>query len=131
MVRKMNKRAYMMTFEAVLAIILSFLFITFIVTSRSPTEIKKQSVNLALILKDNPDFRNCALASNVSCLNSSLELHYPDFTKVFAYDFNITTDPKLPPPELPSKDIFVESLFITGNNTYSYPRVVRLYYWEK
>jgi hypothetical protein len=129
---RMDKKAYMRTLEAVLAVITSFLFITFIVTSRSPTEISKDNVNLMSIMKDNPDFRQCALSSNLSCLNGTLALHYPNFVRVYGYEFNVTTSPRSAPPEtMPSKDIYLESVFVTGNSTFGYPRVVRLYYWTK
>lgn len=128
---RMNKKAYMRTFEAVLAVITGFLFITFIVSSRSPTEIFKEKIDMMSLLKDNPEFRQCALSSNLSCLNSTLQLHYPDFVKAYSYEFNVTTNPRSAPPEMPAKDIYLESVFITGNSTFSYPRVVRLYYWTK
>lgn len=126
-----GKNAYMMTFEAVLAIVISFLFITFMVKSKSPTEMENPDLDLVSIMKDNPQFRNCALSSNLSCLNNTIRLHYPDFANVYGYDFNITVNPRGAPPDLPVKDIHLESIFIAGNDTYLSPRVVRLYYWQK
>ena len=129
--RRMDKKAYMRTLEAVIAVITGFLFVTFIITSRSPTDTFRENIDLMSILKDNPDFRQCALSSNLSCLNSTLALHYPDFANAYGYEFNVTTSPRSAPPEMPAKDIYLESVFITGNSTFSYPRVVRLYYWVK
>ncbi|MCX6707046.1 MAG: hypothetical protein NT001_02800 [Candidatus Woesearchaeota archaeon] len=128
---KKNKKAFMSTLEAVIAVITGFLFVSFIISSRSPTGTFKENIDLMSILKDNPGFRQCALSSNLSCLNDALALHYPDFVKVYNYEFNVTTSPRSAPPDMPAKDIYLESVFITGNSTFSYPRVVRLYYWTK
>mgnify|MGYP005857283881 CR=1 FL=1 len=127
----MRKKAYMRTFEAVLAIVISFLVLTFIMQTSNPTETKDIRTDLSPILRDNPQFRNCALSNNISCLNNTMQLHYPDFTRVHSYKFNITTDPEDAPPSLPEEDIFAESIFIAGNNTYLHPRIVRLYYWDE
>ncbi len=127
-----GKKAYLRTLEAVLAIALSFLFITIMVSSESPTEHDEEDMSLVPILKDSPSFRDCAMSSNISCLNSTIKLYYPDFTRNYGYRFNITKDPRSAPPELlPNRDIHAETLLIAGNNTLFYPRVVRLYYWEK
>ena len=127
-----GRKAYLRTFEAVFAIILSFLFITIMINSESSTGTEEPDIELVPILKENPDFRSCAMQSNISCLNSTIQLHYPDFAGAYGYEFNITKDPRAAPPDLlPDRNIHAETLFIAGNNTLFYPRVVRLYYWDK
>ncbi|MCX8146877.1 MAG: hypothetical protein N3D84_00200 [Candidatus Woesearchaeota archaeon] len=128
---KRSKKAYMKTLEAVIAFILTFLFITTVIETRSETEKYQPDVNLMDIMKYNPEFRNCALSKNISCLNATLERDYPDFAKLYGYKFNITNNPKSAPPDLPEKNVHLESLFISGNETYLNPIVVRLYYWFK
>ena len=127
----MNKKAYMRTLEAVIAMVISFIFITFIVTNKTSAEIVQPNINLLEILEQNPLFRNCVMSENYPCLNSTLLMHYPDFTELYGYRFNITTDPNTAVSDLPEKEVRLESLFIAGNDTYLYPRVVRLYYWIK
>ena len=118
----MKKKAFTKTMEVILALALSFLFLTFIVKPYIP---KKQLTTADYLdeLKDDSVFRNCVLSENTTCINSSLTTIIP--TK-YIYTFSInTTNVTLPE----DKDIFVNSLFVAGNLTCYQPKTLWLWYW--
>lgn len=126
-----NKKAYVKTLEAVIALVLSFLFITFFIPAGSETSQRQPSLDLVNIMGQNQVFRRCVMNYNYSCVNSTFEEYYPAIIKDYDYRFNISTDPKVSGVDLPVTDVHSESLLIAGNDTNIYPRVVRLYYWLK
>lgn len=127
----MNKKAYVKTLEAVIALVLSFMFITFFVPVRSQTEERQPDLDLVNILEQNPTFRRCVIIENYSCLNATFEEYYPNVALDYDYKFNISKNPRTSGVELPTANVHTESLMIAGNDTYLYPRTVRLYYWLK
>ena len=126
-----SKKAYVKTLEAVIALVLSFLFITFFVPAGKGTDERQPDLDLVNIMGQNPDFRRCVMNNNYSCINATFEEYYPAIIINYNYLFNISTDPKIAGVDLPTANIHSESLLIAGNDTYIYPRVVRLYYWPK
>jgi len=118
----MNKKAFTKTLEVILAIALTFLFITFIIKPYVP-KIQEAAADYLSELSDDPVFRNCVLAEDAACINSSLRTTIP--TKyIYTFSINITnaTLPK-------DRDIFVNSLFVAANLTYYQPKTLWLYYW--
>lgn len=127
----MGKSAYMKTLEAVIALVLSFLFITFFIPIKSETEVREPDLDLVNILEQNPSFRSCVLSESYSCLNSTFESYYPYVIIDYDYRINVSTDPKVSGVSLPTSNIHAESLMIAGNDTYITPKTVRVYYWLK
>lgn len=129
--RKMYKKAYVKTLEAAIALVMSFLFITYFIPVTSETDQRQPNLDLVNILEQNPDFRRCTLIENYSCLNATFEDYYPNVVDVYNYRFNISTNPRISGAELPTASVYAESLMIAGNDTYIQPKTVRLYYWLK
>ena len=126
-----TKKAYMHTIEAAIAVSISLVFVLFVISNNQPSEDVKDTLNLFPILNQNHAFRDCVIRENYSCLNSSISTHYPDFVKIYTYKINVTTDPYIIPLDLPQKEVFLESLLIAGNNTYTELKIMRVYYWLK
>ena len=129
--RKFAKKAYMHTIEAAIAIVMSMIFLLTVASNQNAAEKQRPDLELFSILKENPEFRDCVISENYSCLNSSINTNYPDFAKAYTYRINITNDPNIVPLDMPQKDVRLEALFIAGNNTYTQPKVARVYYWIK
>lgn len=126
-----SKKGYIKTLEAAIALVLSFLFITYFVPANSETELREPSLRLVKVLEQDSAFRTCVLAENYPCMNSTFESYYPSFILDHGYVFNVSTDPAVSGASLPGGDIIAESLFIAGNDTFIYPKTARLYYWHK
>ena len=121
----------MHTIEAAIAIVMSMIFLLTVASNQNAAEKQRPDLELFSILKENPEFRDCVISENYSCLNSSINTNYPDFAKAYTYRINITNDPNIVPLDMPQKDVRLEALFIAGNNTYTQPKVARVYYWIK
>ena len=119
----MKKKAFTKTMEVILALALTFLFITFIVKPYIP---KKQAAVTDYLseLQEDGMFRNCVLAENTACINSSLSTAIP---ARYTYTFSVNTT-NITLPE--DKNIFVNSLFVAGNLTYYNPKTIWLWYWS-
>ena len=121
----------MHTIEAAIAIVMSMIFLLTVASNQNAAEKQRPDLELFSILKENPQFRDCVIIENYSCLNSSISTYYPDFAKAYTYRINITNDPNIVPSDMPQKDVRLEALFIAGNDTYTQPKVARVYYWIK
>lgn len=129
--KSFGKKAYLKTLEAVIAIVLSFIFLIFLIPSKPDTQERRPDLDLINVLGQNPTFRTCVLIENYSCTNTTFEAYYPQVIIDYNYRFNISSDPKISGIELPAANIHSESLVIAGNDTYINPKTVRLYYWLK
>jgi hypothetical protein len=125
-----NKKGYVRTIEAAIAIILSFLFLTFAIPTHTHIITKKPDVDLLRIEQQNPSFRECTVNNNRTCLASIIQISYPDFYKSYYFTIQITEDPDSI-VDLPEKEVFVDSVMIAGEGLEYNPRIVRLYSWIK
>ena len=127
-----QKRGFAKTIEAVIAVVLSFLFIAFFIPPASThSDFIKPDLNLVYILEQDTNFRNCVMNENYSCLNATLDYYYPYFDDVYEYRMNVSADPSAAGVQLPPVEVHLESLMVAGNDTFLYPKTLRLYYWEK
>lgn len=129
MLRK-NKKAYMRTIEAAIAIILSFLFLTFVIPTHTHILVREPDIDLLRIEQQNPDFRECAVNNNRTCLASIIQSAYPNFYKSYYFTIDITDDPALT-ITLPEKEVYVDSVVIAGQGLEYSPKIVKLYSWVK
>jgi len=126
----MKKKAYLKTLEAVFALVLTFLFIMFVVPPRMVVAPKEPSIDFVGLLGQNPDFRNCIVAENYPCLHTAIDSLYPELNKTYEYRLNISSDPNSV-IDLPQKEVYVDSVFIAGNVSYFNPKILRIYYWAR
>jgi len=122
----MVKKANIHTLESFLAFMLTFAFTAIISTQFYPSELDFQKTSVLKNLEQDSVFRNCALAKDVDCLDSSFIETTPNFPN--RYNYTIAIDSV---PEFPKKHIFVDSVFIASNLTTYNPVTVKLYYWVK
>ena len=120
-----NKKAYMRTLEAVIAIALTFIFLVIFIPEYTLTKSSEKNTNVLPSLYKNSGFRECVILKNTSCVNQSLSKPLAGYT----YTFNISSNPSDQAPILPPKRVFSESAFIAGNSSTYKPAIIRLYYW--
>tara|TARA_Y100000310_G_scaffold335536_1_gene417807 strand:- start:578 stop:988 length:411 start_codon:yes stop_codon:yes gene_type:complete len=132
-----NKKAYLKTLEAVIAIILFLSFISAALLLNKPPEKQEKPQDIELLqdyifnkLETEPELRQCLIDNNTICIsgviNSSLH------TQKLDYDFEICN---LDPDQCiynivlnETKTIYADSLIIQeGNNS----AIIRLYIWKK
>lgn len=122
----MNKKAFLRTVEVAVAVIITFL-IAYSIFPESTTPQKTESLGILYVLEQNPDFRYCVASLNYTCVEGFFEEFLPENYE-FAYD--ITENPEQKHANLPEKDVFSESVYITGTINLYKPKIVKLYYWE-
>ena len=122
-------KGFMKTVEVALAFILSFGFISLMTHyvpdySRSYAE---QNILASFLLDQR--FRDCAFAENKTCIRDQIETYYPNLKYRYSYTLNTTENPNKALSIDTDKEVFVESVFISGNYTAYNPKIVLLYYW--
>jgi len=124
----MNKKAYVRTVEVFIAVLITFIFITFIIPVEQPAVRTKQEINALHLLEEYEHFRSCSMMPDEqlaeNCINATIS---PFIPKKFDYKLSVSDKTV----ELPEKQVYVESLFMAANITHYEPRIIRLYYWLK
>jgi hypothetical protein len=129
MVARLNKKGYMKTAEAVIAIAITFSVLTSFLGHRTSTETSALPENVLDALKNDVDFRSCVESKNALCINQSIDNLIPDN---YDFAFNLSEDPNAIVSEgLPSKRVYANALLITGNITNSDIMTIRVFYWSK
>ena len=100
-----NKKAYIRTLEALVAVLIVFLFISFVVPKHSVSEARQENINLLEKLKDNPDFRYYIYENNETSAKGFLNDYVPNR---YNFDLSIYGDANYSKTDLPDKDIYVE-----------------------
>ena len=122
-----NKKAYMRTLEVFMAVLITFIFVIYVVPTYYRERAPETGINILNSLEDN--LRDCA---NTSCVENAINSFDSDFGKKYNYIINISSDVNTVVSGLPAaKKIFSDSVFIAGNSTSYDPRIIRLYYWYK
>lgn len=121
----MNKKGFMHTLEAVLAITIMFLFITFIV-QKPYTDPKTEKTKVLITLTQDEEFRSCLMANDVGCVEKTVRAYLPA-----RYDFAIQLGSTQQRTDLPTKDINTDVVYVAGNTTTYDPKIVVVYYWNK
>lgn len=123
-----NKKAMLKTAEALIAIVITLIFIV-LVFSRIPAEsMSEKNLDMLKMLHVSDEFRNCAAAENLTCINAMVNDSIPG-----KYNFyvDMSQHPSAQPSGLPEKGVYVESLIIAGNVIDYNPQIIRLYYYIK
>ncbi len=121
------KKAYVRTLEAGIAAFITFLFITMVLPKYAPLT-EKAYDPMMNSYEGNPDFRNCAIDYNVSCLQSIFRISVPQSMELIV---DISENPNTIRANLPTKRINTDSLFIQGNSTDYAPRMVKIYDYKR
>jgi len=128
MKNKKKKKGVIRTLEMVIAVIITFLFIIFILPGQ-----KKITEQKPYIFKDfpyNEDFRNAVLSENYTLVRSFLEERFNASAKNYNFSFIITQNQNFS-LVLRNRDVFSESLLIYNKTNSSKYKILRVYYWKK
>ena len=124
-----GKKGYMRTLEVFLAFILTFSFIVLLFDEPFIGNYEKKEVVLEKLFT-NKVFRNNIFSLVGTCEYDTDLTVISNMTKdlIGDYSFAICNDKK---PSLPKKNVYVDSILITGNITDILDNpIVKLYYWE-
>lgn len=123
-----NKKAIFRTLEALIAIFITLLFLLMFIPQVRERSEPQTPQNVLASLRDNDDFRNCAIQKNQTCLTQFAERNLEG---KYEFKINVSDNPNAIVPGLPGKRVYANSLFISGNTTNSTLTIVRLYFSTK
>ena len=119
-----NKKGYLRTLEVMVAVLLTFAFVAYVLQDYTEKEGPSKAVNLLTPLAN--DIRNCY---TINCVDSAIDSYDPDFSRKYDYLINISSDPNAVVTGLPAKNVYVDSVFISGNESLYSPKIIKIYYW--
>ena len=125
----MVKKAFLKTFEVLIAIVLTLIFIILLVPREDISEPRGNKIEIMNKLEKYPEFR-AGVIENTGCFNRSSGNIISDTIDNYLssrYDYYLCIDDAA--ENLPDKRVYVDSVFITGNITNFQHKIVRLYYW--
>lgn len=124
-----GKKGYMRTLEVMLALVLTFAFVLYILPAPDST-VEKGVDAVLLSFIDDQSFRaeafnitSCINKGDATALNSLLDNSLPQ-------GINYAICPEGTLPTLPRKKVNAQSIYFAGNITNSTNKIIRLYYWE-
>ena len=116
-----GKKGYVRTLEAFIAFFLTFLFTVFVVLKGVEMNTQRAELGVLRNLEQQEAFRGCVYAGNITCMDDEIKQFIPRTHK----HKSLLDNPD--PPQI-AKNIYTETLFMTGNSTNDY-KVIYLYYW--
>jgi len=126
----MNKKGYMRTLEAFTAIIMTFVFVIFVIPQFEGNEVRREAIDIMTTAIKDDAFRNCVLTSDITTAENCTSEVIADFMpETYEFKIEISNTREFQATGLPDKRVFAESAMISGNMTTYSPRFVRLYYW--
>jgi hypothetical protein len=130
----MNKHAFLKTAEVMFAVVIAIVFIAYVF----PSPISKSDQGQDYILRSlesNNEFRQLVMLNTTRCIDADIEIqNYLPAKFKYSYQLDIVSSSELnmTPEDLPKdKQVYVDSLFIAGNNSQYNPKVLKLYYWSR
>lgn len=128
----MNKKAYLRTLEAFTAVILTFVFIIYIIPTMQGNEVHRDNINILDTLIYQESFRNCVLSDSVGAAEVCAEGFVSDkIPSVYSFKVEISENNEFEAQGLPQRRVFTETSMIAGNLTVYSPRYIQVYYWLK
>jgi len=124
----MNKKAFLRTVEAVIAIIITFLVLVIIFPKNNISEYQKSSLNNLDLMKDDEILRNCIYLDNLSCVENIITNYLP---ASYEFQYLVTSNPNDFIYNLPKTRIYTKNLIFAGNNQVYDFRILKIYYWLK
>ena len=128
-----NKRGFIKTLEAIIAIILIILFLSIFIKREGviTKDDEKSTVANSLVneIQSNDLLRNCVLNQDYKCIGSYLN---KSIKNRYYYNFSICTLPNnCALSNLPKTDVYAKSFVITSNLTKINPSIIRIYLWNR
>lgn len=123
-----SKQGLLKTLEALIALFLTFTMLIVFIPRDTVTQQSTEPKGFLPILRENDAFRSCVVSKNVTCINQTINDNLEDN---FNFVFNLSDSASANVGGLPDKQIFSESVFITGNVTNSTNTILRIFYWNR
>ena len=132
----MVKKAYIITIEAIIAIVVLYIFMTYALSRNVerpkvsvPKDIALSQDTIFSQIQTNDYYRTCALQENYPCLDNMIGL---SVKQGWLYNFTICHTTLCQAFILnENKDVYVKSLILSTNTTYYNTTLVTLYIWRK
>lgn len=125
-----NKKAYMRTLEAFAAILLTFVFMMYVIPQFQGNEVRRVNLDVMGRAMYDSEFRACAITEPridaVNCTEYAIDKYIPS---THNFKVEISKSRRFNGTNLPATRIFSESTIIVGNLTQYSPRYIRVYYW--
>ncbi len=126
----MVKKGYMKTMEALLAIIITALFIVLLIPKMDTSKTREERLQILDKLEKDDEFRINIINSENECYNKSsnniLSAKMDNYL-LDEYNFRLCINSKA--LNLSEQKTYVDSVYILGNMTNYSNKIVRLYYW--
>jgi hypothetical protein len=123
-----NKKGFMRTLEAFVAIMMTILFVIFILPDNRTDTVDSPNINVLEILSQDYTFRNCIIIENYTCVQSYFDEHID--VGYYNYTFNISSDYSAR-ARIRRDNVFLKTFFVAGNDTVYEPKILKLYYWRE
>lgn len=135
-IKKHSRKGYIRTLEAILAIVMSFVFISFIIPTKLGGETGTQEDKYLGLVSRQDNFRIAALSAPEGCYKSNSTQQMAVIIGRFipeSIDFYIcsSSKPGTIPLDLPSEKVTADSAILSGDENIYNPRIIRLFYWSK
>lgn len=132
----MVKKAYLITLEAIIAIVILYIFMTYALSRQIekpktaiPQDIKLSQDVILSQIETNDFYRNCALKEDYGCIDSMMS---SSIKGGLLYNFTICHTQTCPVFLLQEpKDVYTKSLIISTNNTYYNITLVTIHLWSR
>ena len=121
-----NKKGYLRTLEVVFAVLLTFIFIIYMLPTYITAGGAEESLDVLSPIKTN--IRNCF---STTCVETAIIDFEANFANKFNYVINISDSSDIIVSGLPNERVFADSVFIAGNSTSYNPRIIRIYYFTR
>jgi len=126
----MVKKGYIKTMEALLAIIITALFLVLLIPKMDTSETREEKLQILENLEKDDNFRINIINSDNRCYNKSsnnvLSAKIDNYL-LDEYNFRLCINSKA--LNLTEQKTYVDSVYILGNITNYSNKIVRLYYW--
>jgi hypothetical protein len=125
----MVKKAFLKTFEALIAIVLTLIFVILLVPRDNSSEPGGKKIEIMNKLEKYPEFRQ-GIIENTGCFNRTSNNVISESINSYLssrYDYYLCVNDDA--ENLPNKRVYVDSVFITGNITTFQHKIAKLYYW--
>lgn len=131
----MVKKAYLITLEAIIAIVILYIFMTYTISrniekpkTSSPSDIRLSQDTILSQIQTDDYYRNCALKEDYNCIDNMVS---SSIKSGLSYNFTICHTKTCPVFLLEeAKDVYTRSLIISTNNTYYNVTQVTIHIWR-
>ena len=126
-----DKKGYLKVIEVLIAFVLTYWFITFVITANIQKDDRDLEHPFPLSKVPIDTVRNCILAHNTSCVEQALDEYNPGLDNRYELTVIIMNKTESPRIDVPDKKVFIDSRYRSGNVTVYDPRITRVYIWKR